>query len=1630
MGTVKSFLGKRKRSAKKRGLLGKSGGASERDGQSSEETVIPPAQAARLADTRTPAGIPAGHPSSNATVTSSEDHMADIFTGEETSASAEDRGPSASNGGTATAPKSLWDQALDRLRTSEADPNIIAAVLKFAEQPAGRDSGSVKDSVKHIKRLMEKRIADIETNQKKRAWKIRINKTTYSVRDFVVNTVAVLNKFVSVGGVAVSFDPVHAALPWAAVRFVLINLTAQSKLSSEITLGLAKVTTLVSQCIIYQTLYSASESSMESHDVLRDLKETIVDVYVQSLLFLGFAVQKAKGTHSMAVVKLRDLETHIQNLLDIGEKISRAAENCERVSNHQNRRSVSKLLQLAKDSHSALQAQRAILLDIRKYTLLSTLRHAKGAAYDSHANENDPGCHPDTRVELLEQIQQWVDSDDGEPIFWLQGMAGTGKSTIARTVARDLDESGELGANFFFKRGEGDRSRGAYFFTTISQQLCQRVPSFAEHVQDAIEADPNITDKSMFLQFKELIMQPLKRLSQRENSKSRMTVVVDALDECDLEEDAKHIIELLAKIQNLPGFNLKFFLTSRPEYHIRLGFNKLEVRSHKDVALHTIPEPVVEHDLSVYLVHQLALIRHDYNRMAAEELRLPEDWPPTDEIQKLVNMAVPLFIFAATLCRLLADMAPSNPADELTKILMRPAGTSDEKLTATYCPVLERLVTAKHGSRLPNRQKADVVSRFKKIVGSLILLAEPLSITSLARLLGASRSAVDGIVSSLHSVLRVPRDLNSAVKIFHLSFREFLVDRDGDVPEDFWIDEEKTNEKLGIKCLELLSSDNRLRYDICDLRELAKPKSTVSQEKLDSSLPREAQYACLYWIHHLKEGRAILRDEGQPHMFLRTHFLHWLEALSLMGRLRESIRLTQELQTLVDPNEGIEIMEFLHDAHRFILRFYAIGDQAPLQFYSSALLFAPQRSVIKTTFQRHITWIKQKPITEYDWDPCLQTLESYDASVDIVAFSRDDRSVTSGSAYFPVNIWDTTTGELRHTYDGDRMVESMTFSGDGQLAAFDDGLKVTVLEVATGTVQRTFDNEHTADVETIAFSADDTSMVFGSDDSTVQIWDLATGTLRRSLEAHTGEVTSVACAHNGKLIASGDVDGKVNLWDASTGELQRTLEGRSSNVCEVIFSPDSKLLASKSTNGSIEVLDVESGTLHAPHLGMKGSWRPSMAFSSDGKFLAWGEGKAVVIRSVESGEIHQTFQGHSDNVKHVAYSTSGGLLASASEDDTVKIWDTKIRSSQQRPDSHSDQVCSMEISPDSRLLASGSSDKSVKVWDAASGKLKYTLEGHTRRVSSLLFSPDSTLIASGSNFDSLKLWDTETGNLKQKFEGASIYRVAFSPDSQFFATSMNSSTVMVYDIGNGKQVCFQPSHNSFGLILQFVFSPDSNLLASVDWDHTHVWDVRNRTHLYKFEGPFKELFWMGFSPDSKVLALGFEANNDIKMWDMVSGRLRQVDLGRGLDAFETAFSADGKLLEVTSWDTDEELLVRGELNYNFRTPDLSSTTTLLIRPKSIHKQSIIRAHMSTQDKKKPQPPSRMEIFKSRRYTLNEKKPWIQRDGHDLLWIPPNYRSMIYHSESDSMPVWAGDDSGNRIGIASALGGVLIIAFEP
>lgn len=524
------------------------------------------------------------------------------------------------------------------------------------------------------------------------------------------------------------------------------------------------------------------------------------------------------------------------------------------------------------------------MLSIDQRTILDRLPVAGDACFDSHADEHQPICLDGTRQEVLEHINQWATDPARERIYWLQGKAGTGKSTIARTVARELAAHNRLAASFFFKRGGGDRGIARRLFTTIAAQLAQQLPTIAGHVRAAIEATPDIAGKALGVQFEKLILQPLEAVQC--DPPMVMTVVIDALDECDGDQDIKVIIYQLSRENRLTQAPVRFFVTSRFEPPIKLGFQDIHGK-YVELPLHEIPKAEIERDIAAYIKSRVEQIRCQFG--------LPSGWPLQDQVQSLITMAVPLFIVAATACRFIEDERRRGGPKERLEIFLQ-CRTGSSSFNATYRPILDQMLG------LDELGEEELIEDFKQVVGSIITLAAPLSATALERLLQRSAEDLTRLLGFLHSVLDIPSKRSSPIRLFHQSFRDYLIDPKGGVNE-FFVDERDTHEMLASRCLQLLRKRGNLKGDITGLRQPGKLRRQIEQRTIDRCLPSEVQYACQYWVYHMRLSKARLFDGHEAFQFLQEHFLHWLEALSLIGRISDSIRLISELQSLADVSE-------------------------------------------------------------------------------------------------------------------------------------------------------------------------------------------------------------------------------------------------------------------------------------------------------------------------------------------------------------------------------------------------------------------------------------------------------------------------------------------------------------------------------------------------------------------------------------------------------------------------------------------------------------------------------------------------------------------------------------------------------
>jgi hypothetical protein len=387
-------------------------------------------------------------------------------------------------------------------------------------------------------------------------------------------------------------------------------------------------------------------------------------------------------------------------------------------------------------------------------------------------------------------------------------------------------------------------------------------------IQKAIHDDPEISTKGLKEQFDKLLLKPLLSLNLSIVSIPTAVIVIDALDECEVENDMTVILQLLPLLQKSSTIRLRLFVTSRPDIPIRWGFSRIANYDYEVLVLHEVPDREIKNDITLFLQHRLAEIK--------AERSMPADWPTSTDFHNLVALSVPLFIFAATACRLFQD-PHWDPVDSLADILAyRNEGS---KLEGMYVPILNRLL-----QKQSEKQKKQLVEEFRAVLGTVMLLETPLSANTLSRLIGLPERLVHLRLSPLQSVLSVPEDEALPVRLFHLSFRDFLLDPETSKKIPFWVNQKDIQHLLATRCLFLC---HRLKRNICGLQDDATLRAEIDLQTVNQYLSPELQYSCRYWAHHLVQIKDLDSVFDEAYAFLQRHFLHWMEAMSILGLISE-----------------------------------------------------------------------------------------------------------------------------------------------------------------------------------------------------------------------------------------------------------------------------------------------------------------------------------------------------------------------------------------------------------------------------------------------------------------------------------------------------------------------------------------------------------------------------------------------------------------------------------------------------------------------------------------------------------------------------------------------------------------------
>ncbi|KAI0537878.1 hypothetical protein GGR58DRAFT_325662 [Xylaria digitata] len=389
---------------------------------------------------------------------------------------------------------------------------------------------------------------------------------------------AVLGKFVSAVDVAVSFDPVHAALPWAAVRSVLVLVTSNNELKSQLITGFAIVASLLAQCHTYQQLYMAPDTTLRPPEAdLSNLKTFIVQTYAKTQLFLSFADQQQRSRIGPVATpfKLGDAESHVNELSKCEKQLSRAADNCERHCDLSNRSNVRELLTTITDFSKVFQYQIDLVMNqIDSKDRTEMLEWISSVPYGQHHDRVREARTTDTCEWLLKhsKFREWEETSSST-ILWLQGSPGAGKTFLASKVVdhrKALLESSpnpEGFAFFYCDRNEEQRRQPHSVLQSYVRQLSttgKNPNHIRKQLQDLCRKARDNGSKLSFENCREQLLESITMYSQT-------TLVLDALDECEPKSREK-IFEVIEYLISRSGTGLKVFISSRPDRDIRNRF--------------------------------------------------------------------------------------------------------------------------------------------------------------------------------------------------------------------------------------------------------------------------------------------------------------------------------------------------------------------------------------------------------------------------------------------------------------------------------------------------------------------------------------------------------------------------------------------------------------------------------------------------------------------------------------------------------------------------------------------------------------------------------------------------------------------------------------------------------------------------------------------------------------------------------------------------------------------------------------------------------------------------------------------------------------------------------------------------
>ncbi|KAJ5737279.1 uncharacterized protein N7483_002404 [Penicillium malachiteum] len=570
-----------------------------------------------------------------------------------------------------------------------------------------------------------------------------------------------------------------------------------------------------------------------------------------------------------------------------------------------------------------------------------------------------------------EAFRKWQDNQSHR-LLWIRGDPGKGKTMLLCGIIEELTRSHQENATicFFFCQATDMRINSATsVLRGLIYSLVEKHPSLLRHVRARYDS----AGKHLFEDINawSALVSIFTQILEDPSLKS-IYLVIDALDEC--RDGLQDLLDLI--VENSTTYQeTRWAVSSRNEFQITEYLNSATQMAPISLELN---EASVSEAVKAFIQYKVDSL--------AKEKRYHDKITATVKHHSLAN-SQGTFLWVALVWKNL-DQTPQRHV--MRKLEIFPPG-----LDALYRRMMDQV---------RDSEDAELCTQ---ILGTVTAVFRPVTLSELSSLL-AERNDGFNDLNTLFEIICICGSFltlrESTVTFVHQSAKGFL-NREV-FTEIFPKGLDSEHHTIFSQCLNVLSKT--LRRDIFGLKLAGTSTKDIRVPSPNPLAP--AEYACVYWDKEIVES------------FLQRKYLHWLEALSILGRLSDGIYAMKRLERFILEETGSEgLLERAQDVIRFV-QYHRIGiEGSPLQVYCSPLVFCPSKGLTQIAFQEDKPdWVLNYPRVEEDWSACLQTLESHSDEVRFIAWSPDGSRLASGSHDNTVRIWDPATGQSMSTLEGHR----------------------------------------------------------------------------------------------------------------------------------------------------------------------------------------------------------------------------------------------------------------------------------------------------------------------------------------------------------------------------------------------------------------------------------------------------------------------------------------------------------------------------------------------------------------------------------------------------------------------------------